>query len=49
MPKEYSYDRKLQDRTHLAMALLYVLGCLGFSETIVGLGLAICYYLLYRL
>ncbi len=48
MPQHYNHDQKLHSHVHLAMALLYALGCIGYGETVVGAGLAICYYLLYR-
>jgi hypothetical protein len=39
----------VHSHVHLAISVLYVLGCIGFDKATVGPCLAICYYLLYCL
>ena len=48
MPNQGRSDHNLHDYVYLALSLLYLLDCFGFDNTIVGAGLAICYYLRYR-
>ena len=38
----------LHSYVYLVMSVLYMMECVGFEKSIVGAGLAICYYLLYR-
>lgn len=48
MPKQANHDYHFHSSVYLAMSLLYALGCAGFNEVTIGVGLAICHYFLYR-